>query len=185
MYSIHAPKTETTLEQDFEWMLYEYTDETSMARKLFKEVLEIGTNKIRKTYAKNTPGQNKLAEEMDDEEKDSIYKEWSKLVNMGAKELQNFIDSQGGKEAGLSRKEAGKAGTGGGKITSGRDSARAIVRMLGKKKDDWQAADWKWANKQISFISRMKGAKGPLRDDKGEPTRKLLALKIWGHNPEK
>jgi RimK family alpha-L-glutamate ligase len=185
MYSIHAPKTETTLEQDFEWMLYEYTDETSMARKLFKEVLEIGTNKIRKTYAKDTPGQNKLAEEMDDEEKDSIYKEWSKLVNMGAKELQNFIDSQGGKEAGLSRKEAGKAGTGGGKITSGRDSARAIVRMLGKKKDDWQAADWKWANKQISFISRMKGAKGPLRDDKGEPTRKLLALKIWGHNPEK
>jgi hypothetical protein len=57
--------------------------------------------------------------------------------------------------------------------------------MLGKKKDDWQAGDWKWANKQISFISRMKGAKGPLRDDKGRPTRKLLALKIWGHNPEK
>ena len=44
---------------------------------------------------------------------------------------------------------------------------------------------YEWANKQISFISRMKGAKGPLRDDKGEPTRKLLALKIWGHNPEK
>jgi RimK family alpha-L-glutamate ligase len=183
MYAEHAPKVSSTLEQEFEWMMYEHTDENSFARKIYKEVLEIGTNKIRKTYAKDTPGQ--VAEETDDEEKDRIYKEWSKLVNMGAKELQNFIDSEDGKAAGLSRKEAGKAGTGGGKITSGRDSARAIVRMLDKKKDDWQAGDWKWANKQISFISRMKGAKGPLRDDKGEPTRKLLALKIWGHNPEK
>lgn len=185
MYADHAPKSSATIDEEFEWMLYEYTDENSFSRKIFKEVLEIGTNKIRKTYAKNTPGQSAIAEEMDDEEKDSIYKEWSKLVNMGAKELQNFIDSEDGKEAGLSRKEAGKAGTGGGKITSGRDSARAIVRMLDKKKDNWQAGDWKWANKQISFISRMKGAKGPLRDDKGRPTRKLLALKIWGHNPEK
>jgi RimK family alpha-L-glutamate ligase len=185
MYAEHAPKSPATLDEEFEWILYEHTDEISFSRKIFKEVLEVGTNKIRKTYAKDTPGQNDIAEEMDDEEKNSIYKEWSKLVNMGAKELQNFIDSEDGKEAGLSRKEAGKAGTGGGKITSGRDSARAIVRMLGKKKDDWQAGDWKWANKQISFISRMKGAKGPLRDDKGRPTRKLLALKIWGHNPEK
>jgi hypothetical protein len=185
MYAEHAPVSSTTIDEEFEWVLYEHTDDSSFSRKVFKEVLEIGTNKIRKTYAKDTPGQNAIAEEMDDEEKDRIYKEWSKLVNMGAKELQNFIDSEDGKEAGLSRKEAGKAGTGGGKITSGRDSARAIVRMLGKKKDDWQAGDWKWANKQISFISRMKGAKGPLRDDKGEPTRKLLSLKIWGHNPEK
>lgn len=185
MYREHVQDVPATLEQEFEWMLYEYTDENSFSRKLYKEVLEVGTNKIRKTYAKDTPGQSGLEEATDDEEKDSIYKEWSKLVNMGAKELQNFIDSEDGKEAGLSRKEAGKAGTGGGKITSGRDSARAIVRMLDKKKDDWQAGDWKWANKQISFISRMKGAKGPLRDDKGRPTRKLLALKIWGHNPEK
>ena len=185
MYREHLPDVPATIDQEFEWMLYEYTDENSFSRKIYKEVLEVGTDKIRKTYAKDTPGQSDLEEATDDEEKDSIYKEWSKLVNMGAKELQNFIDSEDGKQAGLSRKEAGKAGTGGGKITSGRDSARAIVRMLDKKKDDWQAGDWKWANKQISFISRMKGAKGPLRDDKGRPTRKLLALKIWGHNPEK
>ena len=123
--------------------------------------------------------------ELADKEHDETYKKWYKLVNMGAKELEAFIDSQDGKDAGLSRKEAGKAGTGGKKITSGRDSARAIVRMLKKKKEDWQAGDWKWANKQISFISRMKGAAGPLRDEKGRPTRKLLALKIWGYNPEK
>lgn len=126
-----------------------------------------------------------LADKKQDAENDATYKKWSKLINMGAKELQAFIDSDDGKEAGLSRKESGKAGTGGKKITSGRDSARAIVRLLGKKKEDWESRDWDWANKQISFISRMKGAAGPLRDEKGRPTRKLLALKIWGYNPEK
>ena len=126
-----------------------------------------------------------LADKKQDAENDATYKKWSKLINMGAKELQAFIDSDDGKEAGLSRKESGKAGTGGKKITSGRDSARAIVRLLGKKKEDWESRDWDWANKQISFISRMKGSAGPLRDEKGRPTRKLLALKIWGYNPEK
>jgi hypothetical protein len=31
----------------------------------------------------------------------------------------------------------------------------------------------------------MKGNDGPLYDAKGNPTRKLLSLKIWGHNPSK
>jgi len=120
-----------------------------------------------------------------DSEKQEKYKKWNQLVNMSASELQKFIDSEEGQEAGLSRKEAGDAGSGGGKITSGRDSARAIVRMLQKKKEDWTSNDWEWVGKQISFISRMRGNEGPNRDDKGRPTRKLLSLKIWGHDPEK
>ena len=120
-----------------------------------------------------------------DPEKEEIYKKWDKLVNMSAKELETFIDSDEGEEAGLSRKEASDAGAGGKKITSGRDSARAIVRMLKRDKEQWSDNDWDWANKQINFISRMSGNKGPNRDDKGRPTRKLLSLKIWGHDPEK
>ena len=30
-----------------------------------------------------------------------------------------------------------------------------------------------------SFCARMSGAKGPMKDDKGRPTRKALALKRW------
>ena len=30
-----------------------------------------------------------------------------------------------------------------------------------------------------SFCARMKGVKGPLKDSKGRPTRKALALKRW------
>jgi len=186
MYGGVIPEGKLTLEEKFEDILVNHTDKTSEARQAYLEALEVGTDKIRKTYAKDTPGQEKLAEEdKEKEEQDAVYKEWSKLVNMGPKELEKFIDSDEGEEAGLSRKEAGKAGSGGGKITSGRDSARAIVRMLKRNKDSWTPNDWKWAKKQINFINRMKGAKGKMREPDGTPTRKLLALKIWGHNPEK
>ena len=120
-----------------------------------------------------------------EDEKEETYKKWNELVNMSPKELSDFIDSEEGEEAGLSRKDARDAGAGGRKITSGRDSARAIVRMLKRDKEEWSDNDWKWANKQINFISRMRGNEGPNRDEKGRPTRKLLALKIWGHDPEK
>lgn len=120
-----------------------------------------------------------INEDLTPEQKEK-YQKWDKLVNMSKSELKSFFDSDKGKEAGLSRKEADAEG-----IDSGRESASAIMRMMDKKVEDWNENDWKWAGKQISFISRMSGAKGPLRDDKGEPTRKLLALKIWGHDPEK
>lgn len=123
--------------------------------------------------------------ESNDSEKNELHKKWNGLVNMSAKELETFIDSEEGEEAGLSRKEAGKAGAGGGKITSGRDSARAIVRMLKRDRESWTDNDWDWARKQVNFITRMSGVDGPNRDEKGRPTRKLLALKIWGHDPEK
>ena len=175
-----------SVDEDFNWLLLQMFGKTRL-----NEVLEVGTNKINCTYRKDTPGQicpsdkDRLNEEDEQDERDALYKEWSKLVNMGPKELSNFIDSDEGKEAGLSRKESGKAGAGGGKIKSGRDSARAIVRMLQRKKDSWKDNDWEWAKRQINFINRMKGAKGGMRDEKGRPTRKLLALKIWGHDPEK
>ena len=114
-----------------------------------------------------------------------IYRKWKKLINMSANEIQKFLDSDNGKKAGLSRKEAKTAGASGNKITSGRDSARAIIRMLKKGFDNWDSNDFRWAKKQIGFISRMRGNAGPLYDKKGRPTRKLLSLLVWGHDPRK
>jgi len=37
----------------------------------------------------------------------------------------------------------------------------------------------KSANRRKSFCARMGGMKGALHDDKGRPTRKLLALRKW------
>ena len=185
---------------------------TSMSK---RGPLLIGTDKIVKTYKHDTPGERKeieedkpcwvgfkqlgmkmkngkkvpncvsMKEDTSEKEMSDRYKEWQKLVNMSGKEIDTFLDSDDGTEAGLSRKEAGKAGADGGKISTGRDSARAIIRMLDTPMEKWSDNDWKWAGKQVNFINRMKGAKGPLRDEDKKPTRKLLALKVWGHNPEK
>jgi hypothetical protein len=37
----------------------------------------------------------------------------------------------------------------------------------------------KKAARRKSFCARMEGVKGPLKDKKGKPTRKALALKKW------
>jgi len=34
--------------------------------------------------------------------------------------------------------------------------------------------------RKVSFAARFAGMKGPMKDDKGRPTRKALALKAWG-----
>ena len=33
---------------------------------------------------------------------------------------------------------------------------------------------------RVSFACRFAGMKGPMKDSKGKPTRKALALKVWG-----
>ena len=37
----------------------------------------------------------------------------------------------------------------------------------------------KRAARRKSFCARMKGVKGPMKDNKGRPTRKALALRRW------
>ena len=182
---------QTTLDEDFEWMLINNVPAESATRRLQAQIKEYqlqGTDEIVHAYSKMTPGQKHYTAEdkdKDQQEKDELYKKWKSLVNMGPKELESFIDSDTGKDAGLSRKEASKAGAKGKPIKSGRDSARAIVRMKGMSRDEWTANDWAWARRQVNFITRMKGAAGKMRESDGTPTRKLMALKIWGHNPEK
>jgi hypothetical protein len=36
--------------------------------------------------------------------------------------------------------------------------------------------------RRVSFAARFSGMKGPMKDEKGNPTRKALALKAWGFN---
>jgi len=108
------------------------------------------------------------------------YTKWKSLVNMSKGELESFYNSKEGKEAGLSAKEAKAEG-----IDSGRESARWIMKMKDIPYTKWTSKMWMWAKKQISFVSRMKGMRGDLYDDKGNKTRKHLALLIWGNNPKK
>lgn len=105
------------------------------------------------------------------------FKRWRQLVNMSPSELREFKNSPEGRKAGLSREEAQEQG-----IKSGQESADAILRMQEKSCSEWTERDKEWMNRQLSFIARMRGVKGPLMKG-GEPTRKHTALKIWGHDP--
>lgn len=113
------------------------------------------------------------------ENKKQIYDEWKSLVNMSVSELKEFLVTEDGKEAGLSKSEADKLGIG-----SGRESASWILKMKAVPYTEWSDTMWSWAKRQISFIKRMSGNKGDLYDDKGNKTRKHTSLLIWGHNPD-
>ena len=36
------------------------------------------------------------------------------------------------------------------------------------------------SGRRVSFAARFSGMKGPMKDEKGRPTRKALALRKWG-----
>jgi hypothetical protein len=82
------------------------------------------------------------------DDNNETYKKWRSLVNMSYGELKKFYDSKEGREAGLSSSEANKQG-----ISSGRESARWIMKMKQTPKSEWTPTMWKWANKQsVSLV---------------------------------
>jgi hypothetical protein len=120
-----------------------------------------------------------------------IWSQWRTWINMSPSEIERFLNSDQGKEAGLSRKEAKKEGG----IKTGRDSARALVRMIPigsswrSAVDNWSPNDWQWARRQVSFNSRMSGMRPTTRDPylekDGEYTDWMKSMLIWGHDPRK
>jgi hypothetical protein len=130
-----------------------------------------------------------VTEEVSDSElarRKELYKKWQSLINMSVESLENFKEKQtaAGKKdpkkyPGLRPSQAKEIG-----ISSGVQSANWIIKMKRAPVKDWTPEMWKWAGKQVSFVSRMLGNQGPLRNPDGTPTRKMLSLMIWGHRPK-
>lgn len=40
------------------------------------------------------------------------------------------------------------------------------------------------SGRRVSFAARFAGMRGAMKDDKGRPTKKALALKAWGFSSE-
>jgi hypothetical protein len=111
---------------------------------------EWGTDKLTKRYKKDTPGQ--------EDDKEDI-KEYA-------------IDAKGHKSStgGLTQKgvDAYRRENPGSKLQT------AVTTKPSKLKPGSKAA-----KRRKSFCSRMSGVKGPMKDEKGRPTRKALALRKW------
>lgn len=56
---------------------------------------------------------------------------------------------------------------------------RASYNKANPGKPGLKAPQPEGGSRKKSFCARMSGVKGPMKDEKGRPTRKALALKVW------
>ena len=86
------------------------------------------------------------------------------------------------KTAAWTRKE-GKNKTGGlnakGVASYRRENPGSKLQTAVTTKPSKLDPDSKDAKRRKSFCARMSGVKGPMKDEKGRPTRKALSLKKW------
>lgn len=86
------------------------------------------------------------------------------------------------KTAAWQRKE-GKSKTGGlnakGVASYRKENPGSKLKMAVTTKPSKLDPDSKDAKRRKSFCARMSGVKGPMKDEKGRPTRKALALRKW------
>ena len=97
---------------------------------------------------------------------------WETLESIDDVELLEYaIDAKGHKSStgGLTQK-----GVDAYNAKSGGHLQMAVTTKPSKLKPGSKAA-----NRRKSFCARMGGVEGPMKDDKGRPTRKALALKKW------
>ena len=89
---------------------------------------------------------------------------------------------KGGSTPAWTRKE-GKNPTGGlnakGVASYSKANPGSKLKMAVTTKPSKLDPDSKDAKRRRSFCSRMSGVKGPMKDEKGRPTRKALALRKW------
>ena len=86
------------------------------------------------------------------------------------------------KTAAWTRSE-GKSKTGGlnakGVASYRRENPGSKLKMAVTTKPSKLNPESKDAKRRRSFCARMSGVKGPMKDEKGRPTRKALSLKKW------
>ncbi len=104
---------------------------------------------------------------------DEVYQEFQDNVNMSPSEIEDWLETDDSKSVGQD------SGDG---ESKGRKSAKKIIDIKRKKKDDLTDADYDHMQKVNSYVSRHKAQK-PSGDT--EDTNWAYSLKNWGHDPSK
>ena len=104
---------------------------------------------------------------------DSIWSDWKQAVNMNARTLERWLDSDESKAVGQ------KTGT---SESVGHESGRRIVKILQTNKADLSKADIQYMHKVVGYIHRHLAQK-PSADL--EDSRWRYSLMNWGHDPIK
>ncbi|KQU29586.1 DUF3140 domain-containing protein [Rhodococcus sp. 05-2254-5] len=109
---------------------------------------------------------------MADDDSD-IKTEFDDLVNMTAKELDEFLGTNDSKDVGQ-KKEGGES--------TGHESGRRIVEILKTKKADLSDDDYEHMRKVVGYCKRHLAQRpdGDITD-----TKWRYSLMNWGHDPKK
>jgi Protein of unknown function (DUF3140) len=102
-------------------------------------------------------------------ELDDVWDDWKSAVNMTAKELERWLDTD----------ESKSVGQGDGEST-GHKSGRRIVNILGTKKGELSDDDVAHMRKVVGYVHRHLAQRpdGDVTD-----TRWRYSLMNWGHDP--
>lgn len=106
---------------------------------------------------------------VDPDRLDEVYSKWRATVNMSASELESWSKNECSRKASLNPTAV----------------INRNLRLLRKKKSEWDSRDVRDANRTISFVSRMRGM--PKGDPvvQGCPSKRDISLRNWAYNPDK
>jgi hypothetical protein len=105
---------------------------------------------------------------------DKVIADFKAAVNMTARELEEWLQTEESKTVGF--KDEGKG------ESVGHHSGRRIVEILGKKKAEYDDADLRHMAKVMGYVHRHPAQRpdGDIGD-----TRWRYSLMNWGHDPSK
>ena len=102
------------------------------------------------------------------------YREFNDAVNLTAQQLSTWLDTDEAQEVGQKKDGQGES--------TGHESGRHIVALLGKKKAELTEDDYAHMRKVVGYVKRhlAQRPEGEVHD-----SRWRYSLMNWGHDPEK
>jgi len=125
------------------------------------------------------PQRNRSGSEADlSRDRAQLYEKFQRLVNMRAGELRAHLRSSALREAIATTRRSKR-----GPLLEGKKAARYVLSMKATPLREWTDETWERCRKVVTFIERTRRNNAPLIDETGCASRKLIALRTWGHNP--
>lgn len=108
------------------------------------------------------------------------YARFSRLVNMRPLAIREHLRSKALRETLAHSRRSKTEG-----IRLGVEAARHVMHLKALPLEEWGESEWQWCNRAVRYIERTLRTTAPCITEDGRPTRKLLALRAWGHDPVK
>jgi hypothetical protein len=109
------------------------------------------------------------------------YAAFHDAVNMSAKELERWLETDESQSVGVTG--SGRKDAPGGAESKGHKSGRHIVRLLGTNKADLSPDDYAEMRRVVGYVRRHL-AQEPFKEDV-QDSRWRASLRNWGHDPVK